>query len=114
MRRLGRTTRPDLGVVVDSPGDELVNRKSTSTLARERVHWRTATDSSHRWCHLPPDGAPSLHGKEGVDGSSPSEGFEERAANVDLSRFSGSLRRSVLIPHPSQGHCGGSRPLVRV
>jgi len=55
-------------------GDVLVNQKSTSTLAHIRVHWRAITKRSHFWRQLPPVGALSLHGKEGVDGSSPSEG----------------------------------------
>ena len=58
-------------------GDKLVNQESTSTLAQGGVHWRAVTESSHFWRHLTPVGALSLHGKEGVDGSSPSEGLEQ-------------------------------------
>ena len=58
-------------------GDELVNQESTSALTHDGIPWHGVAESSHPWRQLPPVGAPSLHGKEGVDGSSPSEGLEQ-------------------------------------
>ena len=62
------------GQCVASAGDELVNPWSTSALTQAGLgRCRTAV-SSRPWRQLAPLGALSLHGKEGVDGSSPSEG----------------------------------------
>jgi hypothetical protein len=56
-------------------GDALVNLSSTSAMPWSRVGWRGAAGLSQMWCRLARVGALSLHGKEGVDGSSPSEAF---------------------------------------
>jgi hypothetical protein len=57
--------------------------------------------SEIRCCGLPPVAA--THGKEGVDGSSPSDGFDKSPANwpivlSDLARLSGAGTRRVHIP----------------
>ena len=80
-----RGCSPACAVVLASPGDELVNLESTSTLAHGSVHWHAITVSNQLWLHLPPVGVSSLHGKEGVDGSSPSEGLNEAPARRALS-----------------------------
>ena len=59
----------------------------------------SAVPGSHR------SGWRSLHGKEGVDGSSPSEGFEKVAANRDLSRASVA---SVGDKGRTRSHAGGT------
>ena len=58
-----------------------VNQWSTSMLASSGLDLCAATDSSHLWRQLARLLVLSLHGKEGVDGSSPSEGFAKSPAN---------------------------------
>jgi hypothetical protein len=64
-----------------SPSEEGCNEQKNQPDCRESV-LASAVPGSHR------SGWRSLHSKEGVDGSSPSEGFEKVAANRDLSRAS--------------------------
>ena len=57
-------------------GNTLINLWSTFVLARPVLAWRGPITSSRFWCTLASPGAPGRHGKEGVDGSSPSEGLK--------------------------------------
>jgi hypothetical protein len=79
--------------------------------SREGCGWQTKWRSSGETCKqalflMSPSAARNLHGKEGVDGSSPSEGFtrEERPANTGL-------LLPLIAPHSTSASVSGpSRP----
>src|SRR5262245_53295604 len=60
----------------------MINRWSTSTLAPDAVEWRERPLQATRSRTPTSIGASSRHGKEGVDGSSPSEGLGGAAQTV--------------------------------
>jgi hypothetical protein len=93
-RASGLGTRKKLGVPVAQLGDILVNLWSTSSLAPPAVRWRETTETRRSLRPLARTRVLRRHGKEGVNGSSPLEGFTKGRQMVFFVAATPRARRS--------------------